>query len=358
MNGIDFSSPSSLASNNELEFASPEPTRNRQLADKAVAVAARRVLNFNPKEEEKLDENSSCTFNSPSRGNLSKKTPAKVRRAKQILVEAEAGLDLPNGDLTAVQQGMKALKKAVTPQRNKYTAAMHTAITEKFGPKSSLGSPGYQQRMAAGLRDNPQLAQLSGQLHRLNPEIPRHYILIEHVAERHIRFEKTSVLDEIENQRTGVTCGMVGKTFTTFYPRAIQSQAQLVELLNSSELVMKGDKHLELVRVPARDEIPEFHVEMAKRHDAVVVTAYPVFFFGQYAEGKEYEICKGVSFSSKKIHEFLEELSEDYIRYQSQQETIVDLAEPIAEFLKLGGSLPEGIYFSFPRKLADQLLFD
>ena len=356
MNGINFSG----LENSPPKFSSP-PRITRfsslrgvlSLSAAAVAAPAARALHF----EEVKDE-----FSSPSRSGSSSRnvtpsqTPAKVRNAKRVLEDAEVGFDLPKSELKQVQEGIDELEQLGTPKRVKYTARMQAAIVEKFGPQSLLSSPGYHQRVAAGLRDNPQLARFSGQLHQLNRALPRHYVLIEHVAERHIFPADLQGLKVLENRRSGVSCGMVGNKFTTFYPRSVKSQRELIELLNLSEIVFEGDEHLELVRVPAMNERPEFYVEMAKRNDAVVITAYPIFFFGQYAAGTEYEICEGVRVTSNQLIEFMKELSDDFVRYSSGKEAIVDLAGPISDAFKMQNKLSEGVYFSFPKKLADRLL--
>lgn len=135
---------------------------------------------------------------------------------------------------------------------------------------------------------------------------------------------------------------------SSFFPRSIQTERQLLEIIADAEKLCVG-KNRALFKTNTTNL---FYFEIFYR-DIYIISAFPIYYFAPYSEGATIHLTPSLSVPMKDIANQLSKLTrferEDLVRYSLNEGgcayTILDVASLIKD-----NPIDQGVYIQFPIK--------
>ena len=140
--------------------------------------------------------------------------------------------------------------------------------------------------------------------------------------------------DICRNPQTGVFCATVqlnGGTskFSTFFPDAVQTEEELIELIGSADLLLTGKDDSTRLLMLTKGVEPAFCFEVTLTREGqrqLITAAYPVFDYCVFQVGQTYQITADGVITSGQVLSRLANLSEDTLdklcKYEYQTPTV------------------------------------
>ncbi len=171
---------------------------------------------------------------------------------------------------------------------------------------------------------------------------------------------RESLRNVLLNPANGIFCGEIVKEegkepkFSTFYPESINTQSELLHLIQTAQ-VMMTEKNRSLLQTDKG-----FIIEVYLKENGLVIhSAFPIFYYADYKEEEVYTLTKNISFKSVEIYKMAEGLirskvktdNENPVRYKNSTHLVVD----IAPALEKNTRIKSGVFISFPSSTFDNL---
>lgn len=309
-----------------------------------------------PQTPEKFrSPSSSPTKSTPSRHSaLHRRSPSrspKVHRHSDIsrLFPSSPSVSLPLSEEKKIHRSIRSLLQKQSPQRKEKS----TALFRKFAKTLSVHSPSKPifHRDAARIKASNWAREVHHALHLVNPDqVPRNIFDLSHIEKRHL-YENGDLV-HYKNPQTLVQSGSKKGVSATFFPESIRSDEQIMELVNQAELAAHSNDNRELYRT--NSETP-YYIELI-RNLGLIITAYPIYFCVAYKPDCEWRISEDQSLTSKQaLHCAIESLkNRTPIRYEMDDQVVIDIGEPCSQLLPLEPPLSCGVYLIVEKALLPQ----